>query len=56
MTVLNPENEFDWEEQDFIPLESGPQRCEGCEYGYLNQLGHMGYGGCLEERKIFEEN
>jgi hypothetical protein len=49
MTVLNPEDEFDWEEQDFIPLESGPKRCDGCEYGHLNQLGHMGPGGCLEE-------
>lgn len=46
MTVLNPEKE----EQDFIPLDSGPKRCDGCEQGHLNQLGHMGPGGCLEER------
>jgi len=46
MTVLNPEKE----EQDFIPLDSGPKRCDGCEQGHLNQLGHMGHGGCLEER------
>ena len=51
MTVLNPEDDFDWEEQDFIPLESGPKKCDGCEQGYLNQLGHMGPGGCLEERR-----
>ena len=50
MTVLNPEEEFEWEEQDFIPLDSGPTRCDGCEQGHLNQLGHMGPGGCLEER------
>lgn len=52
MTVLNPEDDFDWEEQDFIPLESGggPSHCDGCEQGHLNQLGHMGPGGCLEER------
>lgn len=50
MTVLNPEDDFDWEEQDFIPLESGPNKCDGCEQGYLNQLGHVGPGGCLEER------
>ena len=46
MTVLNPEKE----EQDFIPLDSEPKRCDGCEQGHLNQLGHMGPGGCLEER------
>jgi len=23
--------------------------CEGCRYGYLNQLGHMEPGGCLYE-------
>jgi len=46
MTVLNPEKEG----QDFIPLDSGPKRCDGCEQGHLNQLGHMGPGGCLEER------
>lgn len=46
MTVLNLEKE----EQDFIPLDSGPKRCDGCEQGHLNQLGHMGPGGCLEER------
>ena len=51
MTVLNPEDDFDWEEQDFIPLDSGPRRCDGCEKGHLNQLGHMGPGGCLEERR-----
>lgn len=52
MTVLNPEEEFEWEEQDFMPLDSGggSRRCEGCEQGHLNQLGHMGPGGCLEER------
>ena len=50
MTVLNPEDDFDWEEQDFIPLDSGPRRCDGCEHGHLNQLGHMGPGGCLEEK------
>ena len=49
MTILNPEDEFDWEVQDFIPLESGPTKCDGCEHGHLNQLGHMGPGGCLEE-------
>jgi hypothetical protein len=46
VTVLNPEKE----EQDFIPLDSEPKRCDGCEQGHLNQLGHMGPGGCLEER------
>jgi hypothetical protein len=48
MTVLNLEKE----EQDFIPLDSGggSRRCDGCEQGHLNQLGHMGPGGCLEER------
>ena len=51
MTVLNPEDDFDWEEQDFIPLDSGPRRCDGCEQGHLNQLGHMGPGGCLEEKR-----
>ena len=32
------------------PLEPIPEvTCEGCIYGYENQQGHMGSGGCLEE-------
>ncbi len=23
--------------------------CEGCRYGYGNQLGHTGYGGCVPD-------
>jgi hypothetical protein len=23
--------------------------CEGCRYAYGNQLGHMGYGGCISD-------
>jgi hypothetical protein len=23
-------------------------KCEGCRYGYANQLGHMDEGGCLQ--------
>ena len=23
--------------------------CEGCRYGYSNQQGHMGFGGCIKE-------
>ena len=25
-----------------------PPECDGCRYGYLNQQGHMGPGGCLK--------
>lgn len=32
------------------------EKCEGCKYGFLNQLGHMDEGGCLEYDIKIEEN
>jgi len=50
IAVLNPEEEYEWEETGIIPIDSGGYNCDGCEHGYLNQVGHMGPGGCLEEK------
>lgn len=35
--------------EDRIELSNSNHECEGCRYGYLNQEGHMGYGGCLSD-------
>ena len=34
---------------DYSPTEAFDKysKCEGCRYGYANQLGHMEEGGCL---------
>jgi len=48
--LLNPEEDYDWEDPGIIPIDSGGYNCDGCKYGHLNQVGHMGPGGCMEEK------
>ena len=33
----------------WLSRDEAPPTCDGCRYGYLNQKGHIGPGGCLEE-------
>jgi len=33
----------------WLSRDQPPPTCDGCRYGYLNQQGHMGYGGCLDD-------
>jgi hypothetical protein len=54
MTAINIFSEFLAKEQaskeeEIMEWPNGKPGCEGCLCGYLNQQGHMGYGGCLEE-------
>ena len=33
----------------WLSRDEAPPECDGCRYGYLNQQGHTGPGGCLYE-------
>lgn len=52
LTPMMPEEDYEWEHQELHSLTS--KTCEGCELGHLNQLGHQGTGGCLEQ--MFKRN
>ena len=57
LATLYEEQRFQSREVRAEPLEPISEvTCEGCIYGYENQQGHMGPGGCLEETMEFLED